>query len=73
MWSLEELSVSPSASREVIVSGELWLVRPSPPLVPIPLGSPSDGGRQRSGVATRGGAGCISHDKTGEYAVRWGR
>ena len=36
---------------------KLWFACPSPLLVPIPLGGPSDGGRQWSGVATRSGVG----------------
>ena len=62
--------MSPSAAREVVVSGELWFAHPSLPLVPIPLGGPSDGGRQRSGVATRDGAGCNGHGVTGKYVAR---
>jgi hypothetical protein len=61
--------VSPLVSREVAVSGDPRLAGPSPLLVPIPLWS-SDGGRQRSGVAMRSGAGRNGHDVTGEYVVR---
>jgi hypothetical protein len=50
------------------VSSDLRLVCPSPLLVLIPL--LVLGGRQRSGVATRSGAGHNGHDVTSEYAVR---
>jgi len=51
------------------VFGEPWLAQPSPPLVLFPLGGLSDGGLQRVGVATRGGAGCNGCGVTGKYAV----
>jgi hypothetical protein len=53
--------------KEVVISDGLCLARPSPPLVPIPLGDPSDGGRWRGGVAMRGGAGCNGHGASGKY------
>ena len=49
--------------------GEPWLAQPSPPLVPFPLGGLSDGGLQRVGVATRGGAVCNGCGVTGKYVV----
>jgi hypothetical protein len=52
-------------------SGELWLARPSQPLVPIPLGVSSDGGQQWDGVAMTGGVGCNGHSVIGKYAVQW--
>jgi len=55
------------------VSGDLELACPSPLLVPHSTGWSSDGGRQRSGVATRSGAGHNGHGETGKYAVRWWR
>jgi hypothetical protein len=41
-WSvgLDVLYVSPSASREVVVSSDLWLACSTPLLVPIPLVGP---------------------------------
>jgi hypothetical protein len=59
--------VSPSASREVAMSGDLGLACPSPLLVLISLVGPQmEGG----GIATRSGAGHNGHGETGEYAVR---
>jgi hypothetical protein len=56
-WSLDVLQlVLPPTPWDMVVSGELRLARLTLPLVPASLGGPSNGARQWSGVATRGGA-----------------
>jgi hypothetical protein len=64
------LEVSPLTSRDVIVSGEAWLVYLLPYLVPIPLVRPQMEGKQRGGVATRGGAWCKGHEGVGKQVFR---
>jgi hypothetical protein len=47
-------------------SSEPWPVYHLPPLVPIWLVRPQMEGKQRGGVAARGGAGCKGHEGVGK-------